>query len=329
MIQRRPCLDILMSGNRFAGKVVSVSVERVILPNGEQADLDIVRHPGGSAVVALDEDGRVCLLRQYRHAAGGWLWELPAGKRDGGEAPETTARRELAEEAGVAARDWRDLGTVVSSPGVFTEVVHLYLARGLAPAAATREHGEVFETHWVPLGEAVARALSGDIVDGKTVIGLLRAGHAAGLHGGGRDAVHGPPAGKAITSSQRDPVPEPHDMPGKDGERILDIANDSDDLEELRKPAAPGRSRPRATGGLTPHEVMARLLDGDGLSVDDAAPPPAGTRQIGENRAGLKKGYDPYESGMLSKGEPTRRKRDLRALSGWIKAKKNAESKDE
>jgi 8-oxo-dGTP pyrophosphatase MutT (NUDIX family) len=121
----------------------------------------------------------VCLLRQYRHAAGGWLWELPAGKLDAGEPPAVTARRELAEEAGVAAAEWRSLGTVVSSPGVFTEVVHLYLARQLAPAAAAREHGEVFEAHWVPLGEAVARALSGDITDGKTVIGLLRAAAAA------------------------------------------------------------------------------------------------------------------------------------------------------
>ncbi len=163
----------------YSGKVVSLTLEQVTLPNGEEIELEIVRHPGGAAVVALDDAGRVCLLRQYRHAAGGWLWELPAGKLDTGEPPEATARRELAEEAGVAARDWRGLGKVVSSPGVFTEVVHLYLARRLAPAAAAREHGEVFETHWVPLEEAVARALSGEITDGKTVIGLLRAAAAA------------------------------------------------------------------------------------------------------------------------------------------------------
>ncbi len=170
-----------MDRQRCTGRIVSFSVERVTLPNGEQAEFDVVRHPGGSAVVALDDRGQVCLLRQYRHVAGDWLWELPGGKHDAGEPPESTARRELAEEAGVDAEDWAGLGTVVSSPGVFTEVVHLYLARGLSPAVAAREHGELFETHWVPLDEAVARALSGEISDGKTVIGLLRAAHAIRL----------------------------------------------------------------------------------------------------------------------------------------------------
>ena len=167
----------------FSGRIVSLSVEDVRLPNGEEVQLEIVRHPGGAAVVAVDDAGRVCLLRQYRHAAGGWLWELPAGKLDGSEPPAETARRELAEEAGVAAGNWVELGRVVSSPGVFTEVVHLYLARSLTPAPAAREHGEVFETHWVPLPEAVRRALSGEIVDGKTVIGLLRAAAVAGPRG--------------------------------------------------------------------------------------------------------------------------------------------------
>ncbi len=101
-------------------------------------------------MVALNAAGEVCLLRQYRHVAGGWLWEVPAGKLDG-KTPDATARAELAEEAGMVARDWQSLGHVVSSPGVFREVVHLYLARELTPVPAAPEREEVFE---VQLGAA-------------------------------------------------------------------------------------------------------------------------------------------------------------------------------
>lgn len=159
----------------FRGRVITVNVETVMLPNGVTEELEIIRHPGGAAVVALDADDRVCLLRQFRHAAGGWLWELPAGKLDGGEPPLSAAQRELAEEAGVSALDWQPLGTVISSPGVFTEVVHLFLARKLEQHAAAPEAAEVFETSWIALEEALARALDGDITDGKTVIALCRA----------------------------------------------------------------------------------------------------------------------------------------------------------
>jgi len=159
----------------YAGRVVTLDVETVSLPDGQDVELEIVRHPGGAAVVALDAREQVCLLRQYRHAAGGWLWELPAGKLENGEAPLLTARRELAEEAGVSAHLWTGLGTVVSSPGVFTEVVHLYLARELSAAMAVKEPGELFEVTWTPLAEACDRALAGDIADAKTVAGLLRA----------------------------------------------------------------------------------------------------------------------------------------------------------
>jgi len=154
---------------------VDLDLERVVLPNGHDVELEIVRHPGGAAVVAVDAGDRVCLLRQYRHAAGGWLWELPAGKLDTGEPPQRTATRELAEEAGVTATHWASLGRVISSPGVFTEVVHLFLAWELQPAPTALEHGECLEVHWVARQEAVQRALAGDIEDGKTVIALLRA----------------------------------------------------------------------------------------------------------------------------------------------------------
>jgi ADP-ribose pyrophosphatase len=159
----------------YEGRAVNLDLERVVLPNGHEVELEIVRHPGGAAVVAVDERERVCLLRQYRHAAGGWLWELPAGKLDGGEPPLQAARRELAEEAGVTAGRWTPLGRMISSPGVFTEVVHLFLARDLHAAAAAPEHGECLEVHWVPLGDAIARALAGELEDAKTVIALARA----------------------------------------------------------------------------------------------------------------------------------------------------------
>lgn len=159
----------------YQGSVVQLDLEQVGLPNGDLVELEIVRHPGGAAVVVIDASDRVCLLRQYRHAADGWLWELPAGKLEEDEAPLVTARRELAEEAGISARDWRPLGVVVSSPGVFTERVHLFLARGLDAVAARPEHGECFERRWFARAEAVGQALAGGIEDAKTVIGLLRA----------------------------------------------------------------------------------------------------------------------------------------------------------
>lgn len=159
----------------YRGKIIDLCLEKVALPNGALAELEIVHHPGGAAVVALDAEGRVCLLRQFRHAAGGWLWELPAGKLDAGEPPLTTAQRELQEEAGVRAARWETLGKIVSSPGIFTEVVYLFLARDLGDVPAAAEEHEVFEVHWLPFADALARAQSGEITDAKTLAGLFRA----------------------------------------------------------------------------------------------------------------------------------------------------------
>jgi ADP-ribose pyrophosphatase len=159
----------------YRGKVIELTLEGVTLPNGRQTELEIVHHPGGAAVVALDTDGNVCVLRQFRHAAGGWLWELPAGKLDPGEAPLATAQRELREEAGLIAADWQSLGRIVSSPGVFTEVIHLFLARGLTPVATQTEEHELIEVHWLPFQQALAMARDGEITDAKSVAGLFRA----------------------------------------------------------------------------------------------------------------------------------------------------------
>ena len=179
----------------YSGKVVQLDVSRVTLPNGVVTELELVRHPGGSAVVALDTQGSVCLLRQYRHAVKGWLWELPAGKIDNAEPPRETARRELADEAGVSAREWHSLGQMVSSPGVFCEVIHLWLARELTTVARAPEEDELLEVHWLPWEVAWSMAVDGKIRDGKTLAGLLRA--RPFLDGVGNDRLA---AGQTITT---------------------------------------------------------------------------------------------------------------------------------
>ena len=159
----------------YRGRIISVTTDEVRLPNGHEATLEVVHHPGGAVAVAIDTARRVCLLRQYRYVAGGWLWDLPAGKLEPGEPPLLTAQRELTEEAGVRAAQWRSLGTYLSSPGVFSEVLHLFLATELDTAAAAPEQAEVIEVHWIEFEEACQWAERGEIRDGKTAIGLLRA----------------------------------------------------------------------------------------------------------------------------------------------------------
>jgi 8-oxo-dGTP pyrophosphatase MutT (NUDIX family) len=157
----------------FKGRVLQLNIERVQLPNGETTELEIAHHPGGAAIVALDADQRVCLLRQFRHATGGWITELPAGKLDNGEPPLECARRELAEEAGVTASRWDKLGDFFTSPGILTEVIHVYLARELATGELVPEAHEVFDARWVPLDEALRLATSGQLQDAKSIVGLV------------------------------------------------------------------------------------------------------------------------------------------------------------
>lgn len=167
----------------YQGKLLDLGIETIDLPNGESAELEIARHPGGAAVVALDNQGRVCLLRQYRHAADGWLWELPAGKLEPGEPPFSAAWRELSEEAGVEAERWSELGTMHSSPGILTEIIHLYLADGLRQSAINHETHEVIEIHWLPFGQVFDWCCDGTITDAKTLVGLFRARVARGKAG--------------------------------------------------------------------------------------------------------------------------------------------------
>ena len=156
----------------YQGTVVDLNIETIQLPNGRTVSLEIVRHPGGAAVVALDPDHRVCMLRQYRHAAGGWIWELPAGKLDPGESPLETARRELEEEAGLRADTWQTLGRMVSTPGFCDEIIHLFLAQSLTKVAARTEAHELLECHWIPWVQVSDWALDGTLIDAKSIIGL-------------------------------------------------------------------------------------------------------------------------------------------------------------
>ncbi len=159
----------------YQGQIVDLGLETARLPNDEIMELEVVRHPGGAAVVAMDNHQRVCLLRQYRHAAGGWLWELPAGKIDPGEGPDQTVRRELQEEAGLAAEHWQSLGSFLSTPGFCDERIYLYQALGLRPVASSPHPHEVIEIHWLDYQDALQKVHSGEIDDGKTMLGLLLA----------------------------------------------------------------------------------------------------------------------------------------------------------
>lgn len=159
----------------FQGRIVTVSTETLKYANGREYELDFIRHPGAAAVVALDEADRICVVSQYRHGIEDFMWEIPAGKLDPGEAPDVCAVRELAEETGVIARDWLKLGVYVPSAGIFTEVIHLYLARGLTVGAARPDEDEDLEVKWLPLDEACAKVQRGEWNDGKTAMALFRA----------------------------------------------------------------------------------------------------------------------------------------------------------
>jgi ADP-ribose diphosphatase len=159
----------------YDGPVVYLRVEEASLPSGQKIPLDVIRHPGASAIVPLDWNGEVVLIRQYRHAAGGFIYEVPAGKLDGGEAPEACAARELIEEAGVEAGRIDHLGSILTTPGFTDEVIHVYLGRELMRAEQNLEHDEVLSVERVTLARALEMCTSGEIRDAKTVCALFLA----------------------------------------------------------------------------------------------------------------------------------------------------------
>lgn len=164
-----------MTREIYNGRLIRLNRETVSLPNGRDVELDIVHHPGGAVVAALDEQENICMLRQFRHAAGGVIWELPAGCIDPGDPdPLATARRELEEEAGLVARDWRELGSIYTTPGFCDEVLYLFLARGLEETRTDHGEDELIEIRWLPLSDAIRMVMEDDIRDAKTLAGLFK-----------------------------------------------------------------------------------------------------------------------------------------------------------
>ncbi len=164
----------------FRGLVVNVEQMEVRVGGKGWHVYQIVRHPGGVGVLPLHEDGTVTLIRQLRPAVGGSLLEIPAGRLHPGEDPADCGRRELLEETGLRAGKLVPLGIYYSSPGVFDEVIHLFLGTGLTQGEAIPEQYEEIETVRLPLAEGLRRASEDGIRDGKTIAALLRAGKAAG-----------------------------------------------------------------------------------------------------------------------------------------------------
>jgi len=169
----------------YKGRVVHLTVEEITLPNGHRMEIEIIRHPGASAVVPLTAEGEVVLIRQYRHAVGGYIYEVPAGKLDAGEPPEVCAARERTEEAGVVAGRLTHLASIVTTPGFTDEVIHLYLAEDLTPARTAHEPDEVMTLLRRPLAETLAMIARGEITDGKSICALFLADRTVRERSGG------------------------------------------------------------------------------------------------------------------------------------------------
>ena len=161
-----------MTRNIYTGKVVTLNIDTVTLPNGATIDLETIRHPGAAAVVPVKDDGTVVLIRQFRHAAGGFIYEIPAGKLHPGEDPLRCASRELEEEVGYRAASFELLSSIFTAPGFADEVIHVYKATGLTKGRQQLDPDEVLDVIEMPLSDAMHKIEDGTIRDAKTIVGL-------------------------------------------------------------------------------------------------------------------------------------------------------------
>jgi len=163
---------------RYTGKVMNLDVDRVRFPDGSIGELEMIRHPGASAIVPVlsdpaGDDPQLLLIRQYRYAADGFLYEVPAGRLEAGETPEACARRELMEETGCTAERLERVFTMFTTPGFTDERIHVFLATGLTRGAHARERDEFIEALTVPLSRALEMIRKGEIADAKTALSIL------------------------------------------------------------------------------------------------------------------------------------------------------------
>jgi ADP-ribose pyrophosphatase len=171
-------MTLISTERLYTGRVVNLDRDTVRFPDGSSGTLEMLRHPGAAAVVPfLDDprapDPRVLLIRQFRHAADGFIWEVPAGRLDAGESPEACAHRELEEEAGLRAGRLDRLTTIFTTPGFTDERIHLFLAQQLTEVAHRREADEFMELHRLPWSAVLELIRGGELVDGKTLTSLL------------------------------------------------------------------------------------------------------------------------------------------------------------
>lgn len=164
----------------YSGRIIHLDLDRVRFPDGSEGELEMIRHPGASAVVPFlsdptGDDPVVLLIRQYRYAAEQVLYEIPAGRLNPGELPADCARRELREETGCEAEHLDFLTTIYTTPGFTDEQIHLFMATGLTVGDANREHDEFIEIERMPVSQALNRIKAGEISDSKTIVGLLYA----------------------------------------------------------------------------------------------------------------------------------------------------------